>query len=242
MKNREEKRDAAKKVMATMSTDVNEIENSPREAWTKEYIEGLLPGISIEDLDKLELNAPDKAFFRQVVTAYDGGKQTIPESLMIDIMKGDGEAIAQAIQKYGLAATKEAILTAKSEAWEAQQAQQALEQAKNELLALVQPEQATKPVTELSQRVKTLFGDKPTQSEFLSSVLMSIGYDHAKAKTVHASILTKAVAEAIGKAYGDKLPETVTGHKTTWLDDSTTRQRISNHISKPPKFYLEGHC
>jgi hypothetical protein len=166
----------------------------------------------------------------------------IPESLMANIMRGDGEAIAMAIKQYGLEATKEAILKAKSEAWEREQAANVLEQAKNELLALVQPEQATKPVTELTKRVKDIFGDKPTQSEFLSSVLMSIGYTHDKAKQVHAAVLTKAVAEAINKAYGDKLPETVTGHKTTWRDDSTTRQRISNHISKPPKFYVEGNC
>lgn len=175
-------------------------------------------------------------------TANVSVKEAIPETLLANIMKGDGDAIAMSISKYGLDTTKDAILKAKAEAWEAKQAQDVLEQAKNELLALVQPEQATKPVTELTKRVKELFGDKPTQSEFLSSVLMSIGMTHDKAKSIHASVLTKNVAEAINKAYGDKLPDTVTGHKTTWKDDSTTRQRISNHISKPPKFYVEGNC
>ena len=116
------------------------------------------------------------------------------------------------------------------------------EKARQGLSDLFTPKQATQPVTELSARIKNIFGDKPTQSEFLSSVLMSIGMTHDKAESVHASLLTKAVAEAIAKAYGDKLPDTVTGHKTTWRDDSTTRQRISNHISKPPKFYVEGNC
>lgn len=169
-------------------------------------------------------------------------KQAIPDTMLANIMKGDGEAIAMSISKYGLDATKEAILKAKAEAWEREQAANVLEAAKNELLALVAPEQATVPVTELSARVKNIFGDKPTQSEFLSSVLMSINMPWQTAKGIHASVLTKAVAEAIAKAYGDKLPDTVTGHKTTWLDDSTTRQRISNHISKPPKFYVEGNC
>lgn len=120
--------------------------------------------------------------------------------------------------------------------------EEAREEALKALAAQFAPQTATATKSDLAAHVKTLWGDTPTQSAFLSSVLLHMGYDIAKAKATHNAVLTSEVAATLAAAYPNGLPASVTGHKTTWLADATTRQRIANHISKPPKFYVDGRC
>ena len=152
------------------------------------------------------------------------------------IMSGNTEAIKQAIDEHGLEVVKQAIVTAQVEAQAIKAQAQVEAQAISEILAMVTPAKSA-TVSDLASRVKGLYGDAPTQSEFLTEVLLHTGNDLTTAKSKHASILTMEVSQAIEQAYGDKLPDSVTGKKTTWKNDTTTRQRIANHISKPPKFY-----
>lgn len=120
--------------------------------------------------------------------------------------------------------------------------EKAREESLKALASQFAPVQTTATKSDLAAHVKALWGDAPTQSEFLSSVLMNMGYDLPKAKATHNAVLTSEVAATLAAAYPQGLPASVTKAKTTWLADATTRQRLANHISKPPKFFIDGRC
>lgn len=169
-----------------------------------------------------------------------GTAATVDDATLQAIMSGDKAVIVDACTTYGVEVVKAAI-----EAYKAtQEAEKARAREEEEaiagIMAMVASPQPAPTVTDLSTRVLSTWGENPTQSEFLTSVLLSEGMDITTARKTHTASLTSLVADAIHQAYGTDLPASVLGHKTTWLNDKSTRTRIAAHISKPPKFYLEG--
>jgi len=164
--------------------------------------------------------------------------KTIDGITLKAIMEGHKQAVLDAVKQYGVEVVKQAI-----EAYKASMEAEALkareeEEAVASLLAMVQ--QPTATPTDLATHVLATWGEKPSQGEFLTSVLLALGMDIDKAKSTPTAILSILVSEAVAGAYPDGPPASVMGHKTTWKADKSTRTRVAAHISKPPQYYVEG--